>query len=162
MSRKDSVLEMFEWEVATTAKVLKAYPSDKLDFKPHEKSRSAKEMMQTFVAEGVAMIQICEGAIDWTKVHGPELTTAQEYIVAFEGMMTQVADKIKATPEDQLMSNMDWIGRQAPRLEALTSMIFDQVHHRGQMSVYVRMAGGLVPSIYGPSADEPWEGATAQ
>jgi uncharacterized damage-inducible protein DinB len=119
-------------------------------------------MMQTFVAEGVAMIQICEGAIDWTKVHGPELTTAQEYIVAFEGMMTQVADKIKATPEDQLMSNMDWIGRQAPRLEALTSMIFDQVHHRGQMSVYVRMAGGLVPSIYGPSADEPWEGATAQ
>jgi uncharacterized damage-inducible protein DinB len=70
-------------------------------------------------------------------------------------MMTQVADKIKATPDDKLEMNMDWIGRQAPRLEALTSMLFDQVHHRGQMSVYVRMAGGLVPSIYGPSADEP-------
>jgi len=35
-------------------------------------------------------------------------------------------------------------------------MLDDQIHHRGQLSVYVRMAGGKVPSIYGPSADEPW------
>jgi uncharacterized damage-inducible protein DinB len=35
-------------------------------------------------------------------------------------------------------------------------MLFDQIHHRGQLAVYVRMAGGKVPSIYGPSADEPW------
>ncbi len=157
MNEKDKFLELFEWEAATTAKVLKAFPADKLDYRPHEKSRSAKELIQTFIAEGVAMIQICEGAVDWTKVHGPELATAEELVVAFEGMMTQVADKIKATPDDQLHSNMEWIGRQAPRLEALTSMLFDQVHHRGQMSVYVRMAGGLVPSIYGPSADEPLE-----
>ena len=35
-------------------------------------------------------------------------------------------------------------------------MLWDQIHHRGQLSVYLRMAGGSVPSIYGPSADEPW------
>lgn len=160
MARKDKFLEMFEWETATTAKVLKAFPADQLEYRPHEKSRSAKEMMQTFIAEGVAMLQICEGAIDWTQVQGPDLTSAQELIVAFEGMMTQVADKIKATPEEDLLADMDWLNRKAPRIEALTSMLLDQVHHRGQMSVYIRLAGGKVPSIYGPSADEPWEGAS--
>ncbi|MCC7356009.1 MAG: hypothetical protein IT410_00100 [Candidatus Doudnabacteria bacterium] len=157
MTEKERFLGLFEWEAETTTRVLKAYPSDKLDLRPHEKSRSAKELMQTFIAEGVAMIQICEGAVDWTKVVGPDLATAEELIVAFEGMMTQVIDKIKATPGEDLEKNMDWIGRQAPRLEALMSMLFDQVHHRGQMSVYIRLADGKVPSIYGPSADEPME-----
>lgn len=161
MFDKNAFLTLFEWEAATTAKLLKAFPADQLEFRPHEKSRSAKEMMQTFIAEGVAMLQICEGAIDWSSVHGPDLATASELVTAFEGMMTQVADKIKATPEDQLKMDMDWIGRQAPRLEALTSMLFDQVHHRGQLSVYIRLAGGLVPSIYGPSADEPWDSSKA-
>lgn len=157
MTEKERFLGLFEWEAETTTRVLKAYPADKLDLRPHEKSRSAKELMQTFIAEGVAMIQICEGAVDWTKVVGPDLATAEELIVAFEGMMTQVIDKIKATPGEDLEKPMDWIGRQAPRLEALMSMLFDQVHHRGQMSVYIRLAGGKVPSIYGPSADEPIE-----
>jgi uncharacterized damage-inducible protein DinB len=155
MTEKEVFLDLFKWETATTAKVLKAFPEDQLDFRPHEKSRSAKEMMQTFISEGVILLQICEGAIDWTKTHAPDLATAGELIVAFEGMMTQVADKILATPNEELQKNMEWIGRQAPRYEALTSMMFDQVHHRGQFSVYVRMAGGKVPSIYGPSADEP-------
>ena len=157
MTEKERFLGLFEWEAETTTRVLKAYPPDKLDLRPHEKSRSAKELMQTFIAEGVAMIQICDGAIDWTKVVGPDLATAEELIVAFEGMMTQVIDKIKATPGEDLEKPMDWIGRQAPRLEALMSMLFDQVHHRGQMSVYIRLADGKVPSIYGPSADEPME-----
>lgn len=157
MTEKERFLGLFEWEAQTTAKVLKAFPADKIDLKPHEKSRSAKELMQTFIAEGVAMIQICEGAVDWSKVVGPDLATADELVVAFEGMMTQVTDKIKATPDAELESNMEWIGRQAPRVEALMSMLFDQVHHRGQLSVYIRLADGKVPSIYGPSADEPME-----
>ena len=157
MSDKDKFVTNFEWEVATTAKLLKAYPADKLDWKPHEKSRTAKEMMQTFIAEGNAMLQICDGHVDWSKINGPELSSSEELISAFEGKMTEVADKIKASSDTDLEQNMDWLNRQAPRLEALNSMLFDQVHHRGQFSVYIRMAGGLVPSIYGPSADEPWE-----
>jgi uncharacterized damage-inducible protein DinB len=43
-----------------------------------------------------------------------------------------------------------------PAESFLWFMLHDQIHHRGQLSVYVRMAGGKVPSIYGPSADEPW------
>ena len=43
-----------------------------------------------------------------------------------------------------------------PLPEFLDFMLHDQIHHRGQLSIYVRMAGGKVPSIYGPSADEPW------
>jgi uncharacterized damage-inducible protein DinB len=42
------------------------------------------------------------------------------------------------------------------KLDFLWLMLTDQIHHRGQLSVYARMAGGKVPSIYGPSFDEPW------
>lgn len=42
------------------------------------------------------------------------------------------------------------------KADVLWMMMMDAVHHRGQFSVYLRMAGGKVPSIYGPSADEPW------
>jgi uncharacterized damage-inducible protein DinB len=46
---------------------------------------------------------------------------------------------------------------QVPVSDILWIMLMDSIHHRGQLSVYVRMAGGKVPSIYGPSADEPWD-----
>ena len=46
--------------------------------------------------------------------------------------------------------------RRIPVIDVLWFMLTDSIHHRGQLSVYVRMAGGRVPSIYGPSADEPW------
>lgn len=42
------------------------------------------------------------------------------------------------------------------RLEIAWFMLYDQIHHRGQLSVYLRMSGAKVPSIYGPSLDEPW------
>ena len=51
------------------------------------------------------------------------------------------------------------IGRQkdvGPAFDVLWGILMDSIHHRGQFSVYLRMAGGKVPSIYGPSADEPW------
>jgi uncharacterized damage-inducible protein DinB len=41
-------------------------------------------------------------------------------------------------------------------IDILWFMLMDSIHHRGQLSVYVRMTGGKVPSIYGPSGDEPW------
>ncbi|NIP58360.1 MAG: hypothetical protein GWM92_04890 [Gemmatimonadetes bacterium] len=43
-----------------------------------------------------------------------------------------------------------------PRIDWLWFLLNDQIHHRGQFSIYLRMADGQVPSIYGPSADEPW------
>jgi len=45
---------------------------------------------------------------------------------------------------------------EVPLADFVEFMLGDQIHHRGQLSVYLRMAGGKVPSIYGPSADEPW------
>lgn len=155
MTPKEKLLATWEMENKTTAKVLRAYPADKLDWKPHEKSRSAKELMQTFVTEGQAMLQICEGAVDWTSLTPPDLHTSEELVTAVEGMATQVADKIKATSEEDIEKMMDFAGNQTSRLDCLMMMLHDHIHHRGQFSVYLRMAGGLVPSIYGPTADEP-------
>ena len=70
-------------------------------------------------------------------------------------------DAVREMPESRLDETVTFFtgpGTTGPMRvhDVLWFMLLDSVHHRGQLSVYVRMAGGKVPSIYGPSADEPW------
>ena len=70
-------------------------------------------------------------------------------------------DAVREMPESRLDETVTFVtgpGTTGPVgiHDMLWFMLLDSVHHRGQLSVYVRMAGGKVPSIYGPSADEPW------
>ena len=70
-------------------------------------------------------------------------------------------DLITQTPDDALHGTVKFFVAPGtlgdiPKIQFLWFLGCDQIHHRGQMSVYLRMAGGKVPSIYGPSADEPW------
>ncbi|HYT82942.1 MAG TPA: hypothetical protein VEK86_05800, partial [Gemmatimonadales bacterium] len=63
MSEKEQFLTTWEREAGTTLRVLKAYPGTKVDLKPHEKARSAKELAWTFVFEGVGGVQGVEGEL---------------------------------------------------------------------------------------------------
>ena len=68
---------------------------------------------------------------------------------------------VEAMPDARLSENVTFItgpGQlgKIPVMELLWFMLLDSIHHRGQLSVYVRLAGAKVPSIYGPTADEPW------
>lgn len=80
---------------------------------------------------------------------------------ALESAHHDFGDLIRATPEEALYENVRFfvepktIG-DVSRMEWLWFLLHDQIHHRGQFSVYLRMAGGRVPSIYGPSGDETW------
>lgn len=98
-------------------KVLRAFPMDQGEFRPHPRSQSARELAWTFVVEQAADARFNETVKFFT---GP-------------GQMSDI-----------------------PVIQLAWFMLCDQIHHRGQYSVYVRMAGGKVPAIYGPSADEPW------
>ncbi len=113
MIAKENLLKLFKKEFTTTLKVMRAYPEDKLDFTPHERSKTAKQNMATFVFEMYLMKSYAFGA-------SVESAVFKNY-----------------SPDEFMMM-----------------MLFDQIHHRGQMSVYIRLAGGKVPSIYGPSADD--------
>lgn len=156
MSEKDDFLKVLEREFTTTLKVFKAFPADNLDFKPHQRSRSAKELIQTAIGEEALLRDIIEGHVDFTKEQvGSDFGTLEELLTAYQGGHTQTVDKLSAAPEEDFQKQVDFGGWETTRIEGLWELLMDSVHHRGQFSVYLRMAGGKVPSIYGPSADEP-------
>jgi len=160
MSEKEMFIQTWEREFQTTFKVLKAYPADKLDMKPHELSRSAKDLAWTFVSEENVVDGICKGQIDYQNM--PKAPGRFDEIVAtFEKKHKENVAKVKNLPEQDLNTSLLFpvapkqMG-QVRRGDLLWMMVMDMVHHRGQFSVYLRLVGAKVPSIYGPTADEPW------
>ncbi|MEK9135537.1 MAG: DinB family protein, partial [Bacteroidota bacterium] len=82
-------------------------------------------------------------------------------ISTYENSHKGNVDKVKALTEAELNSPIPWMVApkqmgQIRRADVLWTAVMDNVHHRGQLSVYIRMAGAKLPSIYGPTADEPW------
>ena len=156
--------DTYERESATTVRVLRAYPEDKLDFRPHEMSKSARELAWLFVMEQGMLETALTTGFDWSKPQPKPPAppaTMREIADALEAGQRRVVQRVRETPEDELPRTVSFFT--GPRQTGdyhtksfLWFMLHDQIHHRGQLSVYVRMAGGKVPSIYGPTADEPW------
>ena len=160
MTEKEQFLGALQKELPTTLKVLKAYPAAKADLKPHAKCKSAKELAWIFVTEQKASEQALDGGIEFGKMPKPPGTLA-EVITTYEQSCKAFVERVKKTPEAELNKTVKFFV--APKqmgdlrkMDVLWYMLMDSVHHRGQFSVYLRMADGKVPSIYGPSADEPW------
>jgi len=161
MTEKDMFLQTFGHECQTTLKLLKAYPAAKGDYKPHERSRSAKELAWTFVIEQGLVDMALKGKIDFSQPMPKPPANLGEVIAAFENASRETTSKVTSATDDTLNRTL-----QVPTgpgkvgdlrtMDLLWTTLMDQVHHRGQLSVYTRVAGGKVPSIYGPSADEPW------
>lgn len=161
MTEKERFLQAWEQEFQTTLKLLKAYPSNKLDLKPADRSRSAKELAWTFAVEEKVGISGCvTGQFDFQNVPKPP-ASLQDIIVAFEQSHKENVEKIKRMNDEELDQTAKFFV--APKQmgdvrkgDLLQLFVHDMIHHRGQFSVYLRLAGGKVPSIYGPTADEPW------
>jgi uncharacterized damage-inducible protein DinB len=160
MTEKEQFLSTVAREFPTTMRVLKAFPAGKGDLKPHTKSKSACELAWMFVTEEKASEQALDGAIEFGKMPKAP-TTIPEVIAAYEKNHAGFIERIKRTPDAELNTTVKFFT--APKqmgdvrkMDILWFMLMDSVHHRGQMSVYLRLADAKVPSIYGPSADEPW------
>jgi uncharacterized damage-inducible protein DinB len=161
MTEKEMFLQTWDREFQTTLKVLKAYPKDKLDWRPHERSRSARELAWVFVGELAVADMAVKGQINMAGDMPKPPATMPEIMTAFEKKYKESVDKVKNLSDADYNSTVKFpIGPKKMgdlrRADVLWTVLMDQVHHRGQLSVYVRMAGGKVPSIYGPTADEPW------
>ncbi len=161
MKEKETFLQVWDREHKTTLKVLKTFPSNKSDLKPAEKSRSAKDLAWTFVMEQATMIDgVIKGHVDFGNM--PQMPGSfQETVTQFENNYPKLVEKLKAMSDADWDSKMDFFigpGKMGKvrKGDLLWDALHDMIHHRGQMSVYLRMAGAKVPSIYGPTADEPW------
>jgi uncharacterized damage-inducible protein DinB len=162
--QKENFLHVFEQECATTLRVLRAYPEDRGDLKPAEKSATARELAWMFVMEqGLAEKALTTG-FDWSSPPAgppPAPESFAEIITAFEQAHRRTSELVRGTREEDLSGTVRFFVApktlgDVPKLHFLWFLLHDQIHHRGQLSVYLRMAGGKVPSIYGPTADEPW------
>ncbi len=161
MTEKERFLQVWEQEFQTTLKVLKAYPANRLDLKPAEKSRSAKELLWTFaLEEKVFVTGAITGQFDFQNVPNAP-ATLDEIVSAVEQAHKENVEKVRSLSDEDFERTVKFMV--APkqvgdvrRGDMFQFLLSDMIHHRGQLSVYLRMAGGKVPSIYGPSADEPW------
>jgi len=161
MSEKEQFLRTWENEVATTLKVLRAYPPAKGELKPHGKSRSARDLAWTFVFEGTAGASGAAGKLEFPPKLPAPPTQWDALVSECERAFRTMGDTVRSASDADLNKTVKFFV--APkkmgdvrRLDFLWLLLMDMVHHRGQFSVYLRMADGKVPSIYGPTADEPW------
>jgi uncharacterized damage-inducible protein DinB len=154
ISKKD-LIQLFQKEFATTSRVLKAYPSNKDDFAPHERSSNAIKLASTFVFEMYLLEKYVFGEeIDPSRFRTYKPDSVGSIAEDFAREASRVLSRFQEIPENDLNKSVSFGGATFVADQFMLMMLFDQIHHRGQLSVYVRMAGGLVPSIYGPSADD--------
>jgi uncharacterized damage-inducible protein DinB len=161
MTEKDMFLQTFDRECQTTLKVLHALPANQGDYRPHPRSKTAKELAWTFTVEQGICDHAIQDKLDFSKPMQQGPATLAETIAAFEKSYAETKSKVAKTSDEELQKLVQFPsgpGRMGEYrvMDLLWFTLMDQVHHRGQLSVYVRLAGGKVPSIYGPTADEPW------
>ena len=160
-SPKQQFLDTLQREHKTTRRVVDAFPADQSELKPHPRSNSARQLVWTFAVEERLILLALQNRLEVGKGFPKAPDSWDEAVGAFLQTHAEVMDALQAAKEEDLGGTVKFftgprtVG-DIPKMEFLWFMLSDQIHHRGQLSVYLRMAGGKVPSIYGPSHDEPW------
>jgi uncharacterized damage-inducible protein DinB len=140
-------------ESKTTRNVLSRIP-EKSEYRPDAKSRTAQEIAWQIVCEEKMIIEALEsGKAEWAPPPMPK--TMKEVLDAYEQQSGDVARRWTALPAERWSGTLQFFGSQRPASPMAWSFLFDIVHHRGQITTYLRPMGSTVPQVYGPSADEP-------
>jgi hypothetical protein len=159
-SEKDMFQTTYTREHETTLKVLRAFPADKGTYTSHPKNNTAIQIGWTFAVENNVMIMALKGPLE-LKGFPPAPDKFADVVVAYEKSTKDFMAVLAKTPEKRMNETVKFFS--GPKqmadyrvIDFLWFMLMDSIHHRGQLSTYIRPAGGKVPSIYGPSGDEPW------
>ena len=166
MSISAALLPEFDHETQVTRTCLERIPGDKLGWKPHEKSMSLGKLGSHLASVLSWMpMTIEQSEFDVAPPGGepfspPQYTSVEEMLGAFDQGVAAARAALEKASDETLMAQ--WSLKKGgvtlfsmPRVACLRSFIFNHsVHHRGQLSVYLRLNDVPVPQIYGPSADE--------
>ena len=161
MSISQMILPEFEHEMANTRKTLERLPDDKFSWKPHEKSMTMKRL-SVLVADmfGWFQFEIDADELDFAK--GYELAdpkTTDELVAFFDKRLDDGLTSLRGADDAKFSERWklrrgENIFMETSKLEIVRQTINHMIHHRGQLSVFLRLKDIPVPSIYGPSADE--------
>lgn len=148
-----------EREHPTTKRVLASVPNDKRDYKPHENSRSAWELAVHVAQSDVWFLNsVADGGFNWAETPAPA-TDVNGLAAWYAAEFPKAMARVKALKPEQLLKPVDFFGMMtAPVFLYLQFAQDHTVHHRGQLSTYLRPMGAKVPDIYGGSFDEPFQG----
>ena len=153
MEEKALFTDFWTNESKTTRNVLARIPEGS-DYRPDPKSRTAHEIAWQIVCEEKMLIDAIEtGKVEWAPPPTP--TTMKEVVETYETQCAEIADRWRVLPDDRWNGDLEFFGSTRPASPMAWSFLFDIVHHRGQLTTYLRPMGSKVPQIYGPSADEP-------
>ena len=150
-------------EFPTTRKLLAALPADQLNFKLGEKGRTAGDLMWHMVQSDLGFAQgIANLKLDSFADEGAAPKTAAEIIAAFDRDVLPAYEKIKSLTPEQLATPVNFMNfANLPAVIYIGWWLNHTIHHRGQLSTYLRAMNAHVPSIYGGSADEPFGAAAS-
>jgi uncharacterized damage-inducible protein DinB len=140
-------------ESKTTRNVFARIPEGS-DYRPDPKSRTAREIAWQIVCEEKMLIEAMEsGAAEWAPPPMP--ASMKEVHDAFDRQSADISRRWSALPTEKWSGPLSFFGSDREASGMAWSFLFDIVHHRGQITTYLRPMGSTVPQIYGPSADEP-------
>jgi uncharacterized damage-inducible protein DinB len=159
MNEREFFVARREAEAGVFQRVLEALPKDKFDYRPHERSPSARDLVWTLAGEMRACCELIDsGRVDWRPQppSGDAARIVSDFQRSYADLSKRAAALDQAAWERKVQFLVEGKLMQEPPLgQFLWYLFFDSIHHRGQLSTYIRPMGGKVPSIYGPSGDDP-------
>ncbi|HEY0431502.1 MAG TPA: DinB family protein [Pyrinomonadaceae bacterium] len=152
-------------KVERSRKALQEVPEGKYDWKPHERSMlfgylvNMVATIPTWISMQILQDELDVAPAEGSKMEQKRLETSAELIEALDKAAAGAREAFAKTTDDHLKTNWKLLARgqvamEAPRYEMIQDTINHWTHHRGQMTVYLRLMGAKVPAIYGPSADD--------
>ncbi len=158
MDQKTMFMKFWENEAPATRKVLARIPEGS-DYRPDPKSRTAREIAWLIVREEIALGDgMQKGAFEWADVPAP--ATMKEVLDTYQRNHDEVGRQLATLSPERWEQDVPFMYQgqevmRAPGYENAWGFLLDMIHHRAQISTYLRPMGSTVPQIYGPSADEP-------
>ncbi len=145
-------------EMPVFIRVIKAIPQGKHDYRPDPKARTAVDLAWLLATEEAALASLLDaGEVEWKESASPPHLDA--IVAAFERSAAEVDERLGRLNEAAWSKKVRVLMGASTWEDTLSQMfwgfLFDAIHHRGQLSTYLRPMGGKVPAIYGPSADDP-------
>jgi uncharacterized damage-inducible protein DinB len=160
----DTFIGELEQEAATTRKVLERVPADKFGWKPHEKSFSLGDLAHHLATIPGGIAQMVSDSFAIENMQKKEPCAPSELLSTLDDSLAKAKEILGAFDDAKLMENWSVTKggetiMEMPRIAAVRAILLNHwYHHRGQMTVYLRLLDVPVPSVYGPSADDnPFE-----
>jgi len=153
----DFLIADFTNEMQTTLRVIEAVPNDRLDYRPDSKAKTSLGLVRHITLEDEWLLS-CIANGEFTPPPDDSdscgIMNAADAVARYKEKVPAALDRVRATSGEQLTKVIDLFGLiQAPGINFLAMTVKHSVHHRGQLSTYLRPMGSKVPGIYGPSAD---------